>query len=98
MTGVVISGKVMKSVKECPCSKPARACNGMCCTVGAAHLLMADCLFLADAWAGMQGMTLDDALNEVKTARPQAHPYVDCWKVSPAVCVLCPRLRAICFL
>ncbi|KAL3160573.1 hypothetical protein ABBQ32_010511 [Trebouxia sp. C0010 RCD-2024] len=28
----------------------------------------------------VKGMTLDSALHEVKTARPQAHPYVDCWK------------------
>ena len=32
-------------------------------------------------------MSLDDALHKVKTARPQAHPYVDCWKVSP--CSVC---------
>ncbi|DBA89283.1 hypothetical protein WJX77_002609 [Trebouxia sp. C0004] len=28
----------------------------------------------------VKGMGLDDALHKVKTARPQAHPYVDCWK------------------
>lgn len=28
----------------------------------------------------VKGRTLDSALHEVKTARPQAHPYVDCWK------------------
>ena len=33
--------------------------------------------------ADLQGMTLESALQLVKTARPQAHPYVDCWKVSP---------------
>ena len=38
--------------------------------------------------ACMQGMSLDSALHEVKTARPQAHPYVDCWKV----CALCATL------
>ena len=33
----------------------------------------------------MQGMTLEDALHKVRTARPQAHPYVDCWKVTPSL-------------
>ncbi|DBB11634.1 TPA: hypothetical protein ACH3X3_007018 [Trebouxia sp. C0006] len=28
----------------------------------------------------VKGMGLDDALHKVKTARSQAHPYVDCWK------------------
>ena len=41
----------------------------------------------------MQGMTLDSALHHVKTARPQAHPYVDCWKVSPRPFCLPPQSR-----
>ena len=46
----------------------------------------------------MQGMSLDSALQHVKTARPQAHPYVDCWKVSPAFCILhaCSCLHLLC--
>mmetsp|Transcript_5611 Transcript_5611/g.16038 ORF Transcript_5611/g.16038 Transcript_5611/m.16038 type:complete len:416 (-) Transcript_5611:646-1893(-) len=28
----------------------------------------------------VQSMDLDDAVAKVKTARPQAHPYIDCWK------------------
>ena len=40
--------------------------------------------------ADLQGMTLENALHLVKTARPQAHPYVDCWKVSPTPCILYP--------
>ncbi len=41
----------------------------------------------------LQGMTLDDALHKVKTARPQAHPYVDCWKVSSSTCT--PALQIV---
>lgn len=32
------------------------------------------------------GMPMDDAVHKVKTARPQAHPYIDCWKVPTTSC------------
>ena len=55
-----------------------------------------------NCWYGLlQGMGLDDALHKVKTARSQAHPYVDCWKVGPcylpAFCCLC-ALYCLCAL
>ena len=33
------------------------------------------------ACAAVQGQTLKEAVELVKTQRPQAHPYIDCWKV-----------------
>ena len=31
----------------------------------------------------VQAMPLQEALHKVKSARNQANPYVDCWKVKP---------------
>lgn len=33
----------------------------------------------------VQGLSLQEAVAVVKAARPQAHPYIDCWKVSTSI-------------
>ena len=39
----------------------------------------------------VKGWQLDDAVGHVKAKRPQAHPYIDCWKVPAS---LAPRPKA----
>jgi hypothetical protein len=36
-------------------------------------------LHVSDSDIWLQGWRLDDAVREVKSKRPQAHPYLDCW-------------------
>ena len=48
------------------------------CTAGINRASLATVGYLT--W--LEGWQLDDALNHVRLSRPQAHPYVDCWRTA----------------